>query len=65
MRRLTLQRVLVARRPLETSGRSIERIVAASGLGTAANFRIGFRRETGSLPSDHRRRHRLSTDGRG
>nr|WP_308405452.1 hypothetical protein [Streptomyces tardus] len=55
----------MARRPLETSGRSIERIVAASGLGTAANFRIGFRRETGSLPSDHRRRHRLSTDGRG
>mgnify|MGYP001074702353 CR=1 FL=1 len=31
---------------------------AASGLGTAANLRISFRRETGSLPSDYRRMHR-------
>lgn len=57
LRWLTLQRVLVARRLLETSDWSVERIAAASGLGTAANFRISFRRETGSLPSDYRRLH--------
>ncbi|MFE2977285.1 GlxA family transcriptional regulator [Streptomyces sp. NPDC059258] len=65
IRWLTLRRVLTARRLLETSGWSVERIAAASGLGTAANFRISFRRETGSLPSDYRRRHRLAADMRG
>ncbi|MGW6717766.1 helix-turn-helix domain-containing protein [Streptomyces sp. NPDC054995] len=65
MRWLTLQRVLAARRLLETSDWSVERIAAASGLGTAANSRISFRRETGSLPSDYRRRHRLAADVRG
>lgn len=64
VRWLTLQRVLVARRLLETSDWSVERIAAASGLGTAANFRISFRRETGSLPSDYRRRHRRAADVR-
>lgn len=57
---LTLQRVLVARRLLETSDWSIERIAAASGMGTATNFRTGFRRETGALPSEYRRLHRTS-----
>lgn len=60
MRWLTLQRVLVARRLLETSDWSIERIAAASGWGTAANFRLTFRREVGSLPSEYRRRHRAA-----
>ena len=58
VRWLTAQRVLVARRLLETSDWSVERIASASGLGTAANFRISFRRETGTIPSDYRRRHR-------
>lgn len=62
VRWLTLQRVLVARRLLETSDWSVERIAAASGLGTAANLRISFRRETGLLPSDYRRRHRGASD---
>lgn len=57
---LTQQRVLVARRMLETSDWSIDRIASASGLGTAANFRVVFRRETGSLPSDYRRAHRAT-----
>lgn len=58
VRWLTMQRVLVARRLLETSDWSVERIASASGLGTAANFRISFRRETGMLPSVYRRLHR-------
>lgn len=62
LRWLTLQRVLVARRLLETSDWSIERIATASGLGTATNFRASFRRETGSLPSDYRRRHQGVAD---
>ncbi|MBT2896709.1 helix-turn-helix domain-containing protein [Streptomyces sp. McG3] len=65
VRWLTLQRVLVTRRLLKTSDLSVERIAAASGLGTADDFRIGFRRETGSLPGDYRRRHRLAADVRG
>ncbi|MFI8528040.1 GlxA family transcriptional regulator [Promicromonospora sukumoe] len=62
VRWLTLQRVLVARRLLETSDWSVERIAVASGLGTATNFRTSFRRETGSLPSDYRRRYRTAAD---
>jgi transcriptional regulator GlxA family with amidase domain len=58
MRWLTLQRILVARRLLETSDWSVDRIAGAAGMGTAANFRAIFRRETGSLPSDYRRTHR-------
>ncbi|HEY0498563.1 MAG TPA: helix-turn-helix domain-containing protein [Kutzneria sp.] len=58
MRWLTLQRILVARRLLETSDWSIDRIADAAGMGSAANFRVIFRRETGSRPSDYRRTHR-------
>lgn len=58
---LTLQRVLASRRLLETSDWTVERIAAASGLGSAANFRTTFRRETGQLPSDYRRLHRTTT----
>jgi transcriptional regulator GlxA family with amidase domain len=58
MRWLTLQRILVARRLLETSDWSVDRIAGATGMGSAANFRVIFRRETGSRPSDYRRIHR-------
>jgi transcriptional regulator GlxA family with amidase domain len=58
MRWLILQRILAARRLLETSDWSVDRIAGATGMGTAANFRLIFRRETGSLPSDYRRTHR-------
>lgn len=60
LRWLTLQRILVARRLLETSDWSVERIADATGMGTAANFRVIFRRETGSRPSEYRRAHRTS-----
>lgn len=58
MRWLTLQRILVARRLLETSDWSVDRIADAAGMGTAANFRVIFWRVTGSLPSDYRRAYR-------
>ncbi|MGW0517574.1 hypothetical protein [Crossiella sp. NPDC003009] len=35
----------------------MERIAAATGFGTSANFRSIFRREVGLPPSDYRRTH--------
>lgn len=58
MRWLTLQRVLLARRLLERSDWSVDRIADRSGMGTAANFRVLFRKETGLAPSEYRRLHR-------
>ncbi|MFC9608340.1 GlxA family transcriptional regulator [Streptomyces niveus] len=51
------QRVLGARRLLEASDWSVERIASATGFGTAANFRTIFRRETGVTPSAYRKAH--------
>lgn len=51
------QRVLGARRLLEASDWSVERIARATGFGTAANFRTVFRRETGVTPSAYRKAH--------
>jgi AraC family transcriptional regulator, transcriptional activator FtrA len=48
------QRVLEARRLLETSHASIEEIASVSGLGSAAAFRISFKRETGTSPTAYR-----------
>lgn len=64
MRWVALQRILSARRLLETSDWPVERIAAAAGFGTAANFRSTFRREVGTTPSAYRKVHvsrRLST----
>ncbi|MEV4319712.1 helix-turn-helix domain-containing protein [Actinocrispum sp. NPDC049592] len=55
MRWVVLQRILSARRLLERSDWSIERIAAATGFGTATNFRTVFRREVGSTPSAYRK----------
>jgi transcriptional regulator GlxA family with amidase domain len=63
MRWLTLQRILMARRLLETSDWSVDRIADVTGMGTAANFRVIFRRETGVPPSVYRRLHRTNGDG--
>ncbi|TCM41858.1 helix-turn-helix domain-containing protein [Kribbella sp. VKM Ac-2568] len=54
MRWVVLQRILSARRLLEESDWSVERIAAATGFGTAANFRSAFRREVGTTPSTYR-----------
>ncbi|WP_405792089.1 GlxA family transcriptional regulator [Streptomyces sp. NBC_01506] len=51
------QRILGARRLLERSDWSIERIAGATGFGTAANFRAIFRREVGVPPSAYRKAH--------
>lgn len=55
MRWVSTQRVLGARRLLEESDWSVERIATATGFGTAANFRAVFRREVGTTPSAYRR----------
>jgi transcriptional regulator GlxA family with amidase domain len=58
MRWLTLQRILLAHRLLETSDWPIGRIAEATGMGSAANFRVIFRRETGTSPRAYRHLHR-------
>lgn len=57
MRWVANHRVLGARRLLETSDWAVERIAAATGFGTAANFRAVFRREVGTTPTEYRRLH--------
>jgi transcriptional regulator GlxA family with amidase domain len=59
MRWVILQRVLSARRLLEESDWSVEKIAAATGFGTAANFRSVFRREVGTTPSAYRKSYVL------
>ncbi|GAB3881471.1 DJ-1/PfpI family protein [Kibdelosporangium lantanae] len=54
MRWVVLQRVQSARRLLERSDWSVERIATATGFGTAANLRTVFRREAGTTPSGYR-----------
>ncbi|MFE2034007.1 GlxA family transcriptional regulator [Streptomyces scopuliridis] len=57
MQWVALQRVLSARRLLEASDWSVERIAGATGFGTAANFRTIFRREVGVPPTAYRKLH--------
>jgi transcriptional regulator GlxA family with amidase domain len=63
MRWVTLQRLLSARRLLEESDWSVERIATATGFGTAANFRTVLRREIGTTPSAYRRAAMASAAG--
>lgn len=53
---LTTERVTLACRLIERGGQSVDRVAAASGLGTAANLRAQLRRHTGLSPSAYRRR---------
>jgi transcriptional regulator GlxA family with amidase domain len=57
MQWVTLQRILRARRLLEASDWSVERIAEGTGFGTAANFRNIFRREVGMTPTAYRKSH--------
>ncbi|MEO3750904.1 helix-turn-helix domain-containing protein [Streptomyces sp. B6B3] len=57
MQWVTLQRIISARRLLETSDWTVERIAGTTGFGTAANFRTLFRRELGVTPTAYRRSH--------
>ncbi|MWA15313.1 helix-turn-helix domain-containing protein [Streptomyces sp. BA2] len=57
MQWVTLQRILGARRLLEASDWSVEKIAGATGFGSAANFRTLFRREVGVTPTAYRKLH--------
>lgn len=58
LRWLTAQRVLQARRLLETTDDAIDRVAERSGLGTAANLRILLARDVGLSPTGYRRAYR-------
>lgn len=49
------QRVLAARRLLETSTKSIDEVAERCGFGTAASLRAHFRRFVATTPTDYRR----------
>jgi transcriptional regulator GlxA family with amidase domain len=51
---ITLQRVQLAQRLLETTDLSIERIATEAGLGTATNLRLHFQRIVHTTPSRYR-----------
>ena len=51
---LTAERVRRARQLLEDTGLPIERVAQQSGLGTAANLRLHFVRQTGTTPTAYR-----------
>lgn len=55
LRWLLLQRVAAAQELLETTDLGIDRIAEESGLGSAANLRLHFRRERLTSPSAYRR----------
>lgn len=55
------QRLLRARRLLETSDWAVERIATETGFGTSANFRAVFRREVGLAPTAYRKARRAET----
>jgi AraC family transcriptional activator FtrA len=54
LRWLLHQRVLEARRLLETTDMSIEEIATVCGFGTAASLRAHFREQTGTSPTSYR-----------
>jgi transcriptional regulator GlxA family with amidase domain len=54
LRWITAQRVLEARRLLETTDLSIDDVASRSGLGTAANLRLQLARELSTTPTAYR-----------
>lgn len=54
MRWITVQRVLEARRLLESTDLSVEDVAIESGLGTSANLRLHFAREVSTTPTAYR-----------
>ena len=61
LRWLTAQRVLHARRLLETTTLPVESVAEASGLGTAANLRVHLARAAATTPTAYRRTFRTGT----
>jgi AraC family transcriptional activator FtrA len=58
LRWLTAQRLLEARRLLETTDLPIDQVAARSGLGTAANLRLHLARDTATTPTAYRHAYR-------
>ncbi len=58
LRWLTAQRLLEARRLLESTDLSIEDVASRSGLGTAANLRLHLARDAATSPTAYRRVYR-------
>jgi transcriptional regulator GlxA family with amidase domain len=52
---LVTARLSLARELLETTDHSVDRVARDSGLGTAANLRLHFRRTLGTTPTVYRR----------
>jgi transcriptional regulator GlxA family with amidase domain len=52
---LTDQRIMAARRGLETTHASIEQLAQTCGFGSAASFRLHFRRALGIAPTSYRK----------
>ncbi|MEV6609482.1 helix-turn-helix domain-containing protein [Kutzneria sp. NPDC051319] len=61
LRWLTAQRLLEARRLLETTGLSVDEVARRGGLGTAANLRLHLAREAATTPTAYRTAFRGST----
>jgi AraC family transcriptional activator FtrA len=59
---LLAQRILRARRLLESSNASIEDVAQQSGFGSAASLRAHFRAATGTSPTAYRRTFRAIAD---
>ncbi len=58
LRWLTAQRLLEARRLLETTDLPVDQIAARCGLGTAANLRLHLARDAATTPTAYRRTYR-------
>ncbi|MGH2861243.1 MAG: helix-turn-helix domain-containing protein [Solirubrobacteraceae bacterium] len=58
LRWLTAQRLIQARRLLESTDLSIEDVAGRSGLGTAANLRLHLARDADTSPTAYRRVYR-------
>ncbi len=58
LRWLAAQRVLTARRLLESTDLSVEQIAEQSGLGSAANLRVNLARDAATTPTGYRKAYR-------
>ena len=58
LRWLTAQRILHARRLLETTELPVDQVAQRAGLGTAANLRLHLARDAGTTPTRYRRTYR-------
>ena len=60
---LTAERIRRARQLLEDTTLSVEQVARQCGLGTAANLRLHFLRQTGTTPTAYRTAFTRATTG--